>query len=318
MQTGVHPVNEQIQSEVDAKAALTADNRALQSLLNDKVQMDADSKQVADKEIKNGAQEVPDQATFSGKGTDEQQRFFPEKSNSIDQASLRDPGDRVNTKDLQNENPGFADQKSGSSERETSGDPGFANTKDHAAKTPETSSRSNGLLAQTILENESLDQPGTTTRTNVSRNVLDQVQQGVFRNLGQGRKQLSLQLDPADLGTVNVILQVKGKEVNAVLKTSHEDTSRILNEQMVQLKDHLEKQGLKVVKLEVQNQMASDEQPGQWGGGSQHNQSRERLEAGMRELRWRSLRGEGEVLARDVQNGEHRANVSPRGVDFFA
>jgi flagellar hook-length control protein FliK len=144
------------------------------------------------------------------------------------------------------------------------------------------------------------------------------VQQGVFRNLGQGRKQLSLQLDPADLGTVNVILQVKGKEVNAVLKTSHEDTSRILNEQMVQLKDHLEKQGLKVVKLEVQNQMPSDEQPGQWGGGSQHNQSRERLEAGMRELRWRSLRGEGEVLARDVQNGEHRVNVSPRGVDFFA
>jgi len=182
----------------------------------------------------------------------------------------------------------------------------------------ERATPSDGMFSRSLFDVETAPRETTSARSELGRNVLDQVQQGAFRNLGQGRKQLSLQLNPGNLGTVQVILQVKGKEVNAVLRTSKEETSKILGDQISQLKDQLEKQGLRVTKLEVQNQMASNDRPEQWNGGSEHNQSRERFEEGMRELRWRSMQRGGEFLARDMQNTDHTVNVSPRGVDFFA
>jgi flagellar hook-length control protein FliK len=58
-----------------------------------------------------------------------------------------------------------------------------------------------------------------------SAQVYQQVENGAFKNLGQGVKQLVIRLDPADLGQVSVILQVRGKEVQAVLRASNQDTS---------------------------------------------------------------------------------------------
>jgi hypothetical protein len=203
---------------------------------------------------------------------------------------------------------GFKDKDGGAS----------AGNKGQGPQAGETNVRSENLFSRTILDMDMRGEEVATDRRSVSRNILDQVQRGAFSNLGQGKKQLTLQLNPAHLGAVNVILQVRGKEVNAVLRTSHEDTSRVLGEQMVQLKEHLEKQGLRVVKLEVQNQMPSHDRPNQWNGGSEHNQSQEQFEANMRELRWRSLRGEGDGLAREMQILDHGVNISPRGIDFFA
>ena len=152
----------------------------------------------------------------------------------------------------------------------------------------------------------------------LSRKVLDQVETGAFKNLSQGKKQLTLQLNPGDLGKVQVVLQVKGKDVEAVLRTSNEDTTRILGEQMTQLKDTLEKQGLRVVKLDVQNQAANDARSGQWGGASEHNQSREQQESSLREQHWRSLRGGSEKLAPEMHIPSQQVKTSLRGVDLFA
>ncbi|PIE68960.1 MAG: hypothetical protein CSA21_04605 [Deltaproteobacteria bacterium] len=170
-----------------------------------------------------------------------------------------------------------------------------------------------------LLEEDTSVRDGRSPRREMTRHVLDQLQQGAFRNLGQGRKQLTLHLNPAHLGSVHVVLQVKGKEVNAVLRTSQEEVTSILGDQMAQLKEQLERQGLRVNKLEVQNQMTSHDQSHQWNGGSEHNASREQLEAGMRELRWRTLQREGEVLAQDMHNPGHRVDISPhQGLDCFA
>ncbi len=186
----------------------------------------------------------------------------------------------------------------------------------HAASLEHAGS-SDTMFSRSLLEGENAAREGLSRRV-LSRQVLDQVQQGAFRNIGQGKKQLTLKLNPGHLGTVHVVLQVKGKDVNAVLRTSREEVSGMLGEQMAQLKDQLEKQGLRVNKLEVQNQLASDDRPSQWGGGFDHNQSRERMETGLRELRWRAMQREGEVLAQDMQTTDHTVNISHEGVDFFA
>jgi len=151
-----------------------------------------------------------------------------------------------------------------------------------------------------------------------SANVYQQVENGAFKNLGQGVKQLVIRLDPVDLGQVNVILQVRGKEVQAVLRASNQDTSLVLNEQLGQLRSQLEAQGLKVGKLEVQTQLADSQSQSQWQGADNHNRYQENQELAMSAKRWRTLERAAPGVVRDVQNSPHRENLSQNGLDIFA
>jgi flagellar hook-length control protein FliK len=151
-----------------------------------------------------------------------------------------------------------------------------------------------------------------------SAHVYQQVENGAFKNLGQGVKQLVIRLDPADLGQVSVILQVRGKEVQAVLRSSNQETSLALNEQLGQLRSQLEAQGLKVGKLEVQTQLADSQSQSQWQGAESHNRYQENQELAMSAKRWRTLERAAPGLVRDVQNSPHRENLSQSGLDIFA
>lgn len=151
-----------------------------------------------------------------------------------------------------------------------------------------------------------------------SAQVYQQVENGAFKNLGQGVKQLVIRLDPADLGQVSVILQVRGKEVQAVLRASNQDTTVVLNEQLGQLRSQLEAQGLKVAKLEVQTQLADSQSQSQWQGAESHNRYQENQELAMSAKRWRSLERAAPGLVRDVQISPHRENLSQNGLDIFA
>ncbi|WP_461208785.1 flagellar hook-length control protein FliK [Desulfocurvus sp. DL9XJH121] len=123
---------------------------------------------------------------------------------------------------------------------------------------------------------DSLDETVARLGKNVSSRLMNQVESGILRTMGQGRKQLTLNLEPADLGKLNVVLQVKDKEVSAVLKAETQDAGRVLSEQLSQLKAHLEQQGLKVAKLEVQTQLQGQTQgDASWQGAEQHNMTQE-------------------------------------------
>lgn len=148
--------------------------------------------------------------------------------------------------------------------------------------------------------------------------VYQQVENGAFRNLGQGVKQLVIRLDPADLGQVSVILQVRGKEVQAVLRSSNQETSLALNEQLGQLRTQLEAQGLKVGKLEVQTQLADSQSQSQWQGSENHNRYQENQELASSAKRWRTLERVAGGMVRDVQNSGHREKLSQSGLDIFA
>lgn len=149
-------------------------------------------------------------------------------------------------------------------------------------------------------------------------NVLEQVQQGAFKNLGQGTKQLTLKLNPLDLGTVNVMIQVHNKDVKAVIRADNPDTARMIADQLESVKHALEQQGLKVDKLEVQTGLADSQTQSSWNGAQDHNTAHyQEMMAGMKK-RWHDLRSNGISLAQDVQNIEHTARISQSGLHVVA
>ncbi|MEW5773684.1 MAG: flagellar hook-length control protein FliK [Thermodesulfobacteriota bacterium] len=149
------------------------------------------------------------------------------------------------------------------------------------------------------------------------RDVLRQVESGVFRNLSEGAKQLTLRLDPPELGKLSLQLTVRGQDVSVVLKAETAEAGRMLSENLPQLRQVLEDQGLKVGKLEVQTQLSGGEQGRDWAGADRHNEAREREEAARALDRMRILRG-GETVAREMQSGDVTAIHSHTGLSVIA
>ncbi len=120
--------------------------------------------------------------------------------------------------------------------------------------------------------------------------VMRQVQDGILRNLGQGRKQITLQLEPAQLGKLSIILTSnKGGEVQATIRADNHESAKIIADNLDSIRQHMENQGIKVSKLEVQTQL-SQYQGNEWHGEAGHNQAQEQ-EAQARFLnRWRTLK----------------------------
>ncbi|MBU1228764.1 MAG: flagellar hook-length control protein FliK [Proteobacteria bacterium] len=147
--------------------------------------------------------------------------------------------------------------------------------------------------------------------------LLAQVQEAMLKDLGQGRKQMTLNLDPESLGKMQIMLQVKGKEVNAVLRAEDSETAKLLTSQLETIRKTLEDQGLKVQNLEVQTGLAS-RQDQQLFSTDQHNQAQERQELSNMFSRLRLLRSDGEGLAQDMQNAGMQAILSDQGLHIIA
>jgi len=148
--------------------------------------------------------------------------------------------------------------------------------------------------------------------------VLDQVTEAMLKDLGQGRKQLSVTLDPEDLGRVQVILQVKGKEVNAVLHAENAETANLLSSQMQNIRKTLEDQGLTVQNLDVQTGLASSQQQQQYYSAEEHNQAQERQEMSKLMSQLRLLRTDAVDMAQDVQNTDVQAIFADHSLHLIA
>lgn len=147
---------------------------------------------------------------------------------------------------------------------------------------------------------------------------LRQIQDAVLKDLGQGTKQLTLQLTPEDLGTVNVVLQVRGKEVHATISAENQDTVALITERMDTLRQALEEQGLKVSRLEVRSSLADARDFGQWSGAESHNRSQEEEAMARWANRLRGMRPEGASLAQEMQTMDGAANLSRNGLHVIA
>lgn len=147
--------------------------------------------------------------------------------------------------------------------------------------------------------------------------LLTQVQEALLKDLGQGRKQMTLDLDPANLGRLQVMLQVKDKDVHAILRADDPETAKMLTAQLDTIKKALEDQGLKVQNLEVQTGLAS-RQDQQLFSADQHNQAQERQELSNLFTRLRMLRSDGDGLAQEMHNADMQAILSDTGLHVIA
>ncbi|MCA1743103.1 MAG: flagellar hook-length control protein FliK, partial [Desulfonatronovibrio sp.] len=152
----------------------------------------------------------------------------------------------------------------------------------------------------------------------VSRQVLDQVQNGMFKRLSEGRTQITLQLDPPSLGKIGVILQMHDKEVRATIRPSSPEVAQIVSDNMAKLKASLEQQGLRVNKIEVQTQMQENHSQ-TWHGQEEHNKARDRMREAIRIAKLKGLDGPGDpgtgVDGAILMNSETRDGP---GLDLFA
>ncbi|MFP5259338.1 MAG: flagellar hook-length control protein FliK [Acidobacteriota bacterium] len=108
--------------------------------------------------------------------------------------------------------------------------------------------------------------------------IARQVETGILKNIGQEAKQLTVKLNPEELGPLQVTLSVKDKEVRAVITADNADAAAVLQEQAAKIKQHLEDQGFKVSKLDVQTGLAQDNQAA-WDSPERHNEAREQRAA---------------------------------------
>lgn len=192
-----------------------------------------------------------------------------------------------------------------------------------AADTLAAATRSAGLSAQTAAQTAGQTKAETAAQARpfdkvAAPKVLDQVTEAMLKDLGQGRKQLTLSLDPDSLGKIQVMLQVKGKEVSAVLQAENAETANLISTQMESLKKTLEDQGLTVQNLEVQTGLASNQQQQQLYTADEHNQAQERQEMTRLMSQLRMLRTDGADMAQDMQNADVQAIFADNSLHLIA
>ncbi|MFK4763716.1 flagellar hook-length control protein FliK [Desulfobaculum sp. SPO524] len=169
-----------------------------------------------------------------------------------------------------------------------------------------------------LLKAETVGSGESAFNKELSSRLMRQVENAMLRNLSGGRKQMTLKLDAADLGKLNVVLSVRDKEVSAVIRVDSHEASKVLGDQMAHLRQTLQQQGLRVQKLEVQTQLAGDQFGQNWQGAGHHNSAQQQKNSGQLRGMWKSLQDGGEGLAREMQNTMHQVNNSQGGLDIFA
>jgi flagellar hook-length control protein FliK len=148
--------------------------------------------------------------------------------------------------------------------------------------------------------------------------IFDQIQQGIVRNNSNGAHQITMRLDPPDLGRINLTLTVAGNEIKALIRTEQSEVSQVVSEQLAQLKTSLEEQGFKVTELDVETQAQNNPDLDNWTSAEQREQ-REELEARADFLRLARERAREEAnLARNVQSNDHTAINSEAGLHIVA
>ena len=112
----------------------------------------------------------------------------------------------------------------------------------------------------------------------VEKEIFAQVEQGILQNARNGSQRLTLQLQPEELGKLNLVLTMKQGELKASIIAENAESAALLNEQMAELKAALEEQGIKVAELQVRTETEDRRFGEQWSGQNEHNEMTDRRE----------------------------------------
>lgn len=104
-----------------------------------------------------------------------------------------------------------------------------------------------------------------------TQKIMDQIMDYMKIQLKPGMDQLQMQLHPASLGTVQVQLTSKGGEITAQFQVQNETVKAAIENQIVELKESLRDQGIKVEAVEVTVQSNGFESSLWQGKGQEEN-----------------------------------------------
>ena len=133
------------------------------------------------------------------------------------------------------------------------------------------------------MQTASADGLDAATVAPISRQVAQQVEQGLLSTVKGGGTRLDLQLNPQELGAINVTLSVRNGEVSAIIRSEKSETADMINRQVDAIRTNLEQQGLKVDKVEVRQETPQEQNNTTWQDFNQHN-SRQEEDARREEL----------------------------------
>ena len=161
----------------------------------------------------------------------------------------------------------------------------------------------------------------------ISRQVADQVEQGMLTAMRDGATRLDLQLHPAELGAITITLVARNGEVSAQIRSEKSETAEMVTRQLDTIRVNLEQQGIKVDKIEVQMENSADQNPSTaWQDMSQHN-ARQEEDARREELsrlrnlatvRNNSRNSEPTVLEQPVHNSGQTARYAGQAMHLVA
>lgn len=146
--------------------------------------------------------------------------------------------------------------------------------------------------------------PAPTFLSGESREIMDQVMNGMRTNLRPGIDSLELSLHPASLGNVKVNLINKGGEITAEFKVQNELVKEVIEGQLNDLRTSLRESGVKVEAVEVSVETSAFDQ-NLWQGGQQNPDTMgEERQPGGRRIRRINLNADGEVEGEDGEATE--------------
>jgi len=160
----------------------------------------------------------------------------------------------------------------------------------------------------------------------LSEQAAAQLERGILSSMQDGTRQLTMRLDPGELGNVTVTLSVRNGEVNATIRPDRTETAQAINDQLHVLRTALEQQGLKVDRLEVQTQLQDNSLSQAWQDAAQHNAGQEQQARSAERERFRRLRrmregdedtGQPTVDVSGI-TGERPATLAASGLDIIA
>jgi len=128
----------------------------------------------------------------------------------------------------------------------------------------------------------------------------------VLMMISEGKQEVQIRLDPAELGSLFVKLQVQQDQLQLTIQTQFGQSRDIIEQHLPKLREQLAQQGVNLGEANVEQQSQQQQQNQQQKNAIQHNSAR--------------LAGDGAV-ASSSEKTEWRASsiaVSAQGVDYYA
>lgn len=142
-----------------------------------------------------------------------------------------------------------------------------------------------------------------------TREIISQINEHMKLQMKEGITQLQMQLNPENLGTVNLTLASKESGVTAQLTAQNEAVKAALESQVMVLKQNLEEQGVKVEAVEVT--VASHEFERNLDQNNQGNQSQEEEEKRLRKAT-RKIDVDSYFTDEDIENLDEAEQVTAK------